>query len=105
MSTRQLIEKLNRIIAEDYEEAITLIKKGKYKGEDLADIVLQNIDSFSVKELTKVLNSRKYYEYCKADYLFPSEYWWEQPYPTKLAEALAKSKYAEAIPDIYNIFL
>lgn len=94
------------------EDAIEMIKAGTYEGEDIDKIVLENIDEFSVEDLTKIIENYDWYSHNGVAKLFPSgfhyaEFRGEKPiekYPAKLAEAIANSKESENITDLFNIF-
>lgn len=93
------------------ELAIIALKDGDFSVIDnddklsdmsLANIVVPNIDEFSVDELTQIMNNRRSYDYS----LFPSG--WDSdtygPYPKKLAQALVDTNAEESVFDLYNIF-
>ena len=77
----------------------------KLSSMSLADIVVPNIDEFSVDELTQIMNqidNGRSHDYS----LFPSG--WDDdtygPYPKKLAQALVDTNAEESVFDLYNIF-
>ena len=96
MKPNKILEDLNKIINEtqiEYVDEIQAIKEGNYEGEELAKIVLDNLDEFSEQELIEILNNRHYYSQCGGSGLFPSKYdELNGAYPVKLASALSKSK-------------
>ena len=108
MKANKILEDLNAIINEtqiEYVDEIQAIKEGTYEGEQLAQIVLDNLDEFSEQELIEILNNRHYYSQCGGSGLFPSRYDESNgAYPVKLASALSKSKENEDLSDIFNIF-
>lgn len=92
------------------EDDIAKIKAGNYTGKDLPNIVLENIDKFTVNDLVEILDNYNYYNKCNGYRLYPSgfHYWDEEApvavYPAKLAEALLKCSASEKVCDLYNIF-
>lgn len=115
MDFRKMDNTIKMALGEDIIEGgdpIIAIKDGSYEGEDIAEIVLENLDEFSVQDLVTILDNYDWYSHNGVYKLFPSGFYWmnrrdESPvsvYPAKLAEAVAKCKNKEVITDIYNIF-
>ena len=86
------------------------ILNGLYKGDSLDEIVLSNLDSFSVEELAKILDNYNYYRNCGSENLFPSNWNYKfsgKSYPRKLAEAICRSQDVNelnGLSDLFNIF-
>ena len=109
MDIKKLNEEFNIIVETqiEYVDPIIAIKEGSYDGDDIGDIVLDNLDEFSVDELVNILNNYNWYCHSGVDKLFPSGFLYNDiqgEYPVKLAEAVAKCNDKEVITEIYNIF-
>lgn len=111
MDIKKLNEELCKFIEDesestDVEEIITKIKNCEYDGEEnIADIILNNIDRFNYHELTQIIDKGRQMTGYKE--LFPSAWNYnrkDEVYPIKLAKALSKSIEKENIRDIYNVF-
>jgi hypothetical protein len=103
----KLTETFNKFLETqiEYADEVAAIKEGTYEGDMVGEIVLNNLDEFTEDELVRVLENYDYYNNQGGHILFPSNYEVARgPYPVKLAEALAKSKEAETLTDLFNIF-
>ena len=94
---------------EEPENAIQDILQGTYNGKELDQIVLENLDKFSIDQLVEILENYDYYNNCRGWALYPSG--WhrsgnEEPYPEKLAQALCQSREneCEGLSDLFNIY-
>lgn len=78
---------------------------GTYEG-DMADaVVLENLEEIEMDDLIRILEDYTLYRQ-GIHRLYPS-YWRrniQQPYPVKLAQAIASSTENESLSDVYNIF-
>ena len=101
----KLTETFNKFMETQIEhvDEVIAVKEGTYEGDNVGEIVLNNLDEFTEEELVRVLENANYYKHQGGHILFPSS-WQGGVYPAKLASALAKSKENESITDIYNIF-
>lgn len=74
------------------------------EGNNLADVVIPNINELSEEQLIQILNNA--YKLDSSNSLFPSGYDADKfgPYPVKLAQALCKFNDNENLTDIYNVY-
>ena len=83
------IKKLNEELDKLLEDPISAIKNGGYTGDDIDSIVLANLNKFSVEDIVKIMQNKKYF-YQGAGDLFPFSSGWKEGkkhYPDKLAAA------------------
>ena len=106
---KQLIERLRKLTETQIEGGNELqeVLDGTWteeNGNTLADVVIPNIDKLSEAQLVDILNNA--YNMDKGNTLYPSAFDTDKfdKYPAKLAIALSKTREAENLTDIYNVY-
>lgn len=104
MNIKKLNEEIRKMLSpvnEDFRQNLEDAIEGSYSEDELANFVMPNIDKISVAQLTDILDNSSMNDHT----LFPSGYDYETwgPYPVKLAKALAESRHAEGIGDVYSV--
>ena len=111
MNIKKINEELDKLLETQVEggNPIIAIKDGSYEGDNIGEVVLNNLEEFTEDDIVNIMNNYQYYNNQGGHILFPSAwnyYHAGEVYPVKLAKALLKSQEneLEGLSDLYNIF-
>ena len=72
----KLTETFNKFMETQIEhvDEVIAVKEGTYEGDNVGEIVLNNLDEFTEEELVRVLENAAYYKHQGGHRLFPSSW-------------------------------